>query len=172
MYRKFIYGITGVILVLFIWYALGSDDMKAVDRYLKEKRIVIYPLPEGAVWMSPRERAIYGATHFWDHFDFSDSTLLVSGKKDMEALFVDYLNLLLYLPDSHVEDSLSKLLHAASVDSKLLVYFVSLAEKYFPIYDSSLFDKKLYLFMVEYALETGKLEKEDELHLKAQLRKV
>lgn len=130
MDKKSVYCIVGGVLAFFIWYALSSDTMIDIDRYFLEKRLVLYPSPNGTVWMSPKERIIYGATHFWDHLGFSDSTFFTSDKKDMEVFWVDYQNLLLFLPDGLVKDSI-----------------------------------------IESTLETIKLEKQDVLNLKVQLKK-
>lgn len=45
---------------------------------------------------TPRERAVYLSVHYWDHYNFADTTL-ISKKEITEQAFVDFLEVLQFV---------------------------------------------------------------------------
>lgn len=80
----------------------------------------------------PADRATYLAEHFWDRFDFSDTTYC--NQPDItEQAYANYLDILRYVEPTVAAQSVGALMKSAEVDSTMFDYFVSLTDKY--LYD-------------------------------------
>lgn len=76
------------------------------------------------------DRAKYLVMHFWDRFDFGNREL-IQKPHITEQAFVDYINILTYVPAQSVDESVVYTLEKAEADSSMYFHFVSLFEKYF-----------------------------------------
>ena len=89
------------ILNLTLWaciFCIGLMSFAQAQRTTEEFR-----LPEVPVLLTdPAERAAYLAVHYWDYFNFADTTL-ISRPEITEQAFVDFISILhhdtLFLPD-------------------------------------------------------------------------
>ena len=78
------------------------------------------------------DRAKYLAEHFWDRFDFRDTTFC--NQPDItEQAYANYLDILRYVEPTVATQSVGALMKSAEVDSTMFDYFVSLTDKY--LYD-------------------------------------
>lgn len=78
------------------------------------------------------DRAKYLAEHFWDRFDFRDTTFC--NQPDItEQAYANYLDILRYVEPTVAAQSVGALMKSAEVDSTMFDYFVSLTDKY--LYD-------------------------------------
>lgn len=75
-------------------------------------------------------RAIYLVAHYWDRFDFT-SISLIDRPEITEQAFVDYINILNYVPKDVADASLQETINKAEADSKMHLHFRNLFEKYF-----------------------------------------
>lgn len=103
---------------------------------------VLPQLPETLV--DPEERRAFLITHYWDRFDFSDSTL-TRKPAITEQAFVDYIHILGLMPEGDPVGSLINTLHRAQANSTMYGYFVSLMEKYFYDPNSPFHNEELYI---------------------------
>ena len=103
---------------------------------------VLPQLPETLV--DPEERRAFLITHYWDRFDFSDSTL-TRKPAITEQAFVDYIHILGLMPEGDPVGSLINTLHRAQANSTMYGYFVSLMEKYFYDPNSPFRNEELYI---------------------------
>ena len=107
-----------------------------------------YSLPEIPDSLTaPEERAEYLCLHWWDGFDFSDTTL-ISRPRITEQAFVDFLSVLPYIADASVP--LDTMFRRASADPAMFSHFVSLGEKYLAGRWSPMRDEDLYVVMRRY----------------------
>ena len=94
---------------------------------------------------APEERAEYLCLHWWDGFDFSDTTL-ISRPRITEQAFVDFLSVLPYIADASAP--LDAMFRRASTDPAMFSHFVSLGEKYLAGRWSPMRDEDLYVVML------------------------
>lgn len=103
---------------------------------------VLPQLPEKLI--NPDERRAFLISHYWDRFDFTDSTL-TRKPAITEQAFVDYIHILGFLAPGEPDGPLLNTLHRAQVDATMYRYFVSLMEKYFFDPNSPFRNEELYI---------------------------
>ncbi|MDR1743009.1 MAG: DUF5106 domain-containing protein [Dysgonamonadaceae bacterium] len=89
---------------------------------------------------APEERAAYLALHYWDHFNFGD-TSLITMPEITEQAFVDFISILPYTEKA--ASAVDTLIRRASVEKEMLKHFISLSDKYLyeplsPIHDEDM----------------------------------
>ena len=94
---------------------------------------------------APEERAEYLCLHWWDGFDFADTTL-ISRPRITEQAFVDFLSVLPYAADASVP--LDTMFRRASADPAMFSHFVALGEKYLAGRWSPMRDEDMYIVML------------------------
>lgn len=94
---------------------------------------------------APEERAEYLCLHWWDGFDFADTTL-ISKPRITEQAFVDFLSVLPYIADASAP--LDTMFRRASAEPAMFSHFVSLGEKYLAGRWSPMRDEDLYAVML------------------------
>lgn len=105
-----------------------------------------YSLPEIPDSLTaPEERAEYLCLHWWDGFDFSDTTL-ISRPGVTEQAFVDFLSVLPYTADASAP--LDAMFRRVSADPAMFSHFVSLGEKYLAGRWSPMRDEDMYVVML------------------------
>lgn len=105
-----------------------------------------------------RERAIYLSKHYWDLFDFSD-TSLISQTNITEQGFVDYIHILNYIPFNHAKKSLKIFLDKTQEHPMMHSHFASLFEKYYYDADSPYRNEELYIPVLDVLLKSRVLSK-------------
>lgn len=89
-------------------------------------------------------RAQYLVKHYWDHFSFRNRELI--GRPEItEQAFVDYINILNYVPNYKVDESIRETIKKAEVDTLMHAHFISLFEKYFYDPNSPFRNEELYI---------------------------
>jgi hypothetical protein len=89
--------------------------------------------------------------HYWDNFDFSDTTLIHLPQVTEQA-FADYVDLLPRVKNSAVNRSIWALLAQCEADSAMYGYFCGQFEKYLYEPNSPFRNEECYLAVVEYIL--------------------
>lgn len=108
----------------------GSNETQTsqIGQTVLAKDTFLLPdLPESLT--DAEARAKYLVMHFWEKYDFTNRTLIVRPEVTEQA-FVDYINILNYVPQNDVRNSIEYTLQEAQKDSAMYVHFVSLFEKY------------------------------------------
>lgn len=103
---------------------------------------VLPHLPETLT--DPDERRAFLITHYWDRFDFTDSTL-TQKPAITEQAFVDYIHILGTLAPGEPDGPLLNTLQRAQINTAMYRYFVSLMEKYFYDSNSPFRNEELYI---------------------------
>jgi len=93
---------------------------------------------------SSDDRAAYLVMHFWDRFDFTDREL-IDRPEITEQAFVDYINILNYVPGKTADASFLNTLDKAEADTAVFVHFATLFEKYFYDPNSPFRNEEYYL---------------------------
>ena len=122
-------------------------DITGEDSLKREQTIVpdTFVLPHIPTEITNSDaRAAYLVTHYWDRFDFSDEKLTLRPEITEQA-FVDYINILSYVPSDKAEESLHHTLKKAEADKAMYIYFGTLFEKYFHDPNSPFRNEEFYI---------------------------
>ncbi|MDR0508126.1 MAG: DUF5106 domain-containing protein [Dysgonamonadaceae bacterium] len=128
----------------------GSPFNLAGDRE-KTHSFVLPVLPETLT--EPRARADYLITHYWDHYDFTD-TALIHMPVVSEQAFVDYLDIMPHAGRPVVLQSIEQTLVLAGKEKsrKMYTYFLDLFEKYLYNTDSPFRNDEYYIPVLEHII--------------------
>lgn len=88
--------------------------------------------PVPTLLTSREQRAEFVVTHYWDNYDFSDTTL-ISRADYIEQAFADFINILPNVSMSLAERGIEMMMSKAKAESKMYAHFMELSEKY--LYD-------------------------------------
>ena len=97
----------------------------------------------------PQQRAEFLAAHYWDNFDFTD-TSYISENDTAEQAFADYLGIIMYAPADVAKRSITTMLSRAEVDSLMFAWFAELSEKYLYDANSPMLNEEFYMPAAEY----------------------
>ncbi|MDH6358599.1 DUF5106 domain-containing protein [Parabacteroides sp. PF5-9] len=118
----------------------------------EEEKAVVTPVFEQvsipSMITDPQERASYYVQHYWDKFDFSDTTY-IHYPAVTEQAFVDYVNLMNHALPQVVASSIKNMLKKAEVDRLVYTYFTGLYEKYLYDPNSPLRNEEFYISALE-----------------------
>lgn len=121
---------------------LAEQENPEVTNEIVPDTFVLPDIPE--VITDTDDRAKYMVMHYWDRFDFMNSAL-IQRPEITEQAFVDYINILNYVPIENVEESLIATLKRAEADNEMYRHFVSLFEKYFYDPNSPFRNEEFYI---------------------------
>lgn len=178
---KNILSLLSVILLIIIIFAVSCSSGKKsqssqhehsdqgfteISQTIVPDTFVLPDIPE--VISGTEERAKYLVSHYWDRFDFSNADL--ARRPDItEQAFVDYINILNYVPKLNADESLVKTLRRAEADTAMYVHFMSLFEKYFYDPNSPFRNEEYYIPVLKEITETSMLTDESKSVYKFQL---
>jgi len=113
-----------------------------------------------AVLTAPEERAAYLTLHYWDRFDFADTTL-IARPEITEQAFVDFIGL---LPCTRQAQAAVEILVGRTLASKAMFYhFVELADKYLCEPNSPMHDEELHILVLRALVNDPRVEEIDKL---------
>ncbi len=99
--------------------------------------------------MSPEQRADYLALHYWDGYDFADTSSIASVEKN-EQILSDYIAILPYVSDQMAQASLFELLSRAEKNKSIFLFFAELLEKYLYDPNSPFRNEEYYLYVLRF----------------------
>lgn len=138
-----------IALLLLIFSSVSCcSSQERKQQHNRITQTAAFTLPEIPMMLqSSKERADYLVSHYWDNFNFADTTL-IRKTEIIEQAFVDYLNLFSHTTNAVVEKSISSMLHKAIIGSKrMFLHFTELYEKY--LYEpNSPFRNEFYYIIV------------------------
>lgn len=103
------------------------------------------------------EAAEFYAEHFWDDFDFADSTF-VDSEQVTESAFAQYLQIVSNVPYDIAAKSLKSMLERAEVSKPMYDYLCGLSEKYLYDPNSPLLNEELFIVVLESQIGSGILQ--------------
>ena len=120
-----------------------------------------FRLPDMPVTLTaPGDRAAYLSLHYWDHFDFAD-TSLISRPEITEQAFVDFISILPYTPKA--QEAVDTLFRRALADREMLYHFISLGDKYLYEPNSPMHDEELHILVSACLGQSSGLEETDRI---------
>ncbi len=158
--------VTIILLILFTFAACKSKEAKPSEENstnTSEEPITnntpeeSFPIPPIPVMMTnPEEIMNYLSEHFWDLYNFSDTTLINQPDITEQGL-VDYLQLLNQLPKSSAERSINIMLNKAKPHPTMYNHFAELYEKYLYDPNSPFRNEELYIPITQHLIASGLL---------------
>ena len=133
--------------------------MAAFNSYAQEPDpIILKLLPEiPANITEPAQRAEFLTLHFWDNYNFSDTSFLMK-EHLLERSFVDYIDLLSAVPDNTRDKSINSLMKKSESEPIIFSYILNLSEKYLYNTDSPICDEEKLIPFLQYALQASVLD--------------
>ena len=116
----------------------------------------------------PDERAKYLVMHYWDRFDFTNRSL-IQRPEVTEQAFVDYINILSYVPGENAGASLAYTLEKAGNDTVMYAHFIELFEKYLYEPNSPFRNDDYYLSVLNEVVRSSLLTEEGRTRYRFQL---
>ncbi|MDR2810520.1 MAG: DUF5106 domain-containing protein [Tannerellaceae bacterium] len=144
---KYVYFL-GMLLMLFANCNGQKKQTTAVETSTPPAfRMVTIP----NIFTEPADRAEYLMKHYWDNFDFADTTYLHFPEIAEQAL-VDYLDIMPYTSVAVVSLSIKDMLRKAEAEEKMFTYFTDLYEKYLYDPNSPMRNDEFYIPVLEMML--------------------
>ncbi|MDR0333598.1 MAG: DUF5106 domain-containing protein [Dysgonamonadaceae bacterium] len=106
---------------------------------------------------SPEERAAYLVTHYWNNFNFSDTTY-IHIPEITEQAFVDYLAILPHTTREIADTSIKAMLARTTAEDatgKMYAYFLDLYRQYLHDPNSPMRNEEFYISVVEFIIENS-----------------
>jgi thiol-disulfide isomerase/thioredoxin len=106
----------------------------------------------------PEQQFDFLITHYWDYFDFADTTYIPSPEITEQA-WVDYIDLLRRVPVDKAQETMKAMMLKSSENSKkLFLYFTGMADKYLYEPNSPARNEDLYIPVLEVMIQTPALD--------------
>lgn len=129
--------------------------------HAQQQKTKEFRLPDVPVTLTaPEDRAAYLSLHYWDHFDFAD-TSLISRPEITEQAFVDFISILPYTPKA--QEAVDTLFRRALADREMLYHFISLGDKYLYEPNSPMHDEELHILFLRALVNHPGLEETDRI---------
>jgi hypothetical protein len=146
-------------LIIAVFTFSSCHNGKAPKEQTTEKaqtpRFILPEIP--AMYTSPEQQTDFLVKHYWDNFDFTDTTC-IHLPEITEQAYANFLDIANHSSMESARDGMKRMMANAGKDKKVFDYFVSLADKY--LYDpNSLFrNEEFYIAILEKMIETDVLD--------------
>lgn len=110
-----------------------------------------------AIMTTPEQKAEFITIHYWDNFDFIDTTL-ISRADITEQAFADFVNILLNVSGQLMEKGITAMMDKASVNNAMYVHFSELSEKYLYDPNSPFRNEDIYIMVLQNIIANEKLD--------------
>lgn len=132
----------------------------------------IFHLPEIPTALTdPQERAEYLTEHYWDHFAFTD-TSLIHKPETIEPVFADFIGVLPHATYPVVNKGIRKLMKKAEVNIQLYIYLGKLADKYLYDSNSPMRNEDFYIHFLKSIVESKMVDETHKIRFRHQLAMV
>ncbi len=162
---------TIIITAALLAVSCGQKGSKNNDTKLSSSKATTelsFPTVSIPEMLPAAERANYLAEHYWDKFDFRDTTFC--NKPDItEQAYANYLDVLRYVDLASAQQSVSALMKSAEADSTMFGYFVSLADKYLYDPNSPFRNDELLIPALEAMIASPLLDEAEKIRPQSQL---
>lgn len=162
------YVIIGLSLCMLVACSSKSQPQPSkpsVESVQKEFKLPEIPM----TIVDPGHRANYLAIHYWDHFNFTDTSYIHLPEVTEQAL-ANYINILDYTtsPDI-ISQSIKGMLTKAEADTAMLSYFCGLYDKYLYDPNSPMRNEEYYIPVLEKIISSNQIEEVQKIRPRHQL---
>lgn len=131
----------------------GKQSSATQQNQVKEKRtFTMVEIP--SMIAEPEKRIDYAVKHYWDKFDFTDTTY-VHLPDVTEQAFTNYIAFLVRSTPEVAAASIKGMLKKAEVDSTVYAYFTNMYEKYLYDPNAPMRNEELYIYVLESILSSS-----------------
>lgn len=145
----------------------AQNNQKKVEVSHTKKSFALPDIPQ--VLTSYEDRAAYLVCHFWDNFDFGDTTQ-ISKPEITEQAFVDFLDVLSHVPTEKGQKALTALMDSASVNNDMCIHFMKLTEKYLHDPNSPFRNEEFYIPVLNVVISSTQLDETYKVRPRYQLK--
>ena len=110
------------------------------------------------IYTNQQASAEFLAMHYWDLFDFNDTTWLGSASHITEQALTDYISILRYSSYTVICNGIKKLLDKADKNQAMYAFFTSKMEFYLSNTNSTLRNEELYIPVLEHMVASNSLD--------------
>lgn len=125
-------------------------------------------VPTPPAILSEEEQREFVAAHYWDRFDFADTTWCADTAA-LESVFAPWVALLSRLPQERAAALSGDLIRCAETEPALLLRLAELAEQFFYEVNSPYRNEELYIPVLEALLESQTIDTLYQIRPRAQL---
>ena len=161
------YGIYVVILAGFIAGSCTGNSGRTKTKTSKEFSLPVIP----AMMDDPQQQVNYLAEHYWNNFDFND-TSFIHQPKVTEMIFTEYLKILMQATASATASSIRHTLEQALENPQAFTFFTDLLEKYLYNPNSPLRNEEIYSIALEYILAAPQVDELKKVRSRYQLEQL
>jgi hypothetical protein len=111
-----------------------------------------------ALYNDTRMQSEFLAMHYWDQFDFNDTTWIGSAEATTEQALTEYLSILPYASYDVICKGITQLLDKADVNQAMYAFFYSKMEYYLSNSSSTLRNQELYIPVLEHMVQAKSLD--------------
>ena len=156
-------------ILLLVLTACKSGPAASQEQNGKQDTVKVFNLPDIPVVLNTvAQRADYMVKHYWDRFDFTDTTY-VSQIDVAEQAWVDYCDLLEHVPLSDAQTAIKETIGRAGKNKKMLDFFAELADKYLYDPNSPMRNEELYIPVLEALTASPMLNETEKIRPQARL---
>ena len=166
----------GVCVICACLFGFTGCKEKGQDTLKKEKDMVLLENNSGFTYpeipdtlIDPGERGKYLSLHYWDHFDFSDTTY-IQKPEITEQIFVDFVDVLHNISQTFAEEGINKLMLRTSQNWGMHNFIIDLFEKYLYDPNSPFRNDELYIPVLEYIINSPIARSEDKITAEYRLK--
>lgn len=158
MKHLFLYGLLPIIICTATCCSGKKAQSGAADNQSDTAAQTIVPdtfiLPDVPKYIThPQARAEYLSLHYWDRFDVDDSKL-IEKPEITEQAFADYINILSYLSQEKMNESLLYTLKKTECNPEMYLHFIALFEKYLYEANSPFHNETMYFPVLQEAVKS------------------
>ena len=124
----------------------GQQKTKTSESSTEERTFEMVSVP--SMITEPAERAEYLAKHYWDKYDFTDTTTIHLPEITEQAMS-NFLDVLKYVKPETASASIKGMLGNAEADSTMYAYMTGLYEKYLYDPNSPVRNEELYIYVLQ-----------------------
>lgn len=132
-----------------------------------EKSFKLPEMPQ--MYTTPEQRADFLIKHYWDLFDFTDTTYIHLPNVTEQA-YVDFLDITNHTTPESAREGMKRFMNGAEKNKTVFDYFVSLNDKYLYDPNSPFRNEELYIVALERMIETDLLDETEKTRPKYRLK--
>ena len=110
------------------------------------------------IYTGQQAQAEFLVTHFWDNFDFTDTTWIGSAEGMTEQALVEYISVMRYASYDVICKSMQSLLDKADNNQAMYAFFYSKMEYFFTDPNSTLRNEECYIPLLEHMIASNSLD--------------
>ena len=153
------------VCIIILFLICGCKHVKSADTGQVEETDTLkvvtakFTYPEvPSLITDPNLQLDYFIRHYWDHFDFADTTYIPTPEITEQA-WVDYIDFLNRIPLNKAQEAIKAMMSKSAQNSKkLFLYFTEMADKYLYEPNSPAYNEEFYIPVLEVMVQTPALD--------------